>query len=108
MKSCALDFATFCSNIKAFFMMILFLTLCTVHCLSLDTSGKSKAINVIFILADDLGYGDLGFSPFNSALMRNLKTPELEKMAKRGMKLNNFHTASPICSPSRASIMVNR
>jgi hypothetical protein len=72
-----------------------------------DTSeGIYKNTNVILILADDLGYGDLGFGPFNSALMKNVRTPELEKLARRGMTLTNFHAASPICSPSRASIMV--
>ena len=62
--------------------------------------------NVIMILADDLGYGDLGFSPFNGGVMSRLETPELMKMAKRGLMMTNFHAAAPICSPSRASIMV--
>lgn len=62
--------------------------------------------NVIIILADDLGYGDLGWSPFNSDLTKNIQAPNLKAMAKNGMIMTNFHTASPLCSPSRASIMV--
>jgi arylsulfatase A len=63
--------------------------------------------NVIIILCDDLGYGDLSFEPFNDSFLGNIiKTPELSKMASKGMILSNFHTASPLCSPSRASIMV--
>jgi arylsulfatase A len=62
--------------------------------------------NVIFILADDLGYGDLGWAPFYSREMSDVQTPNLKRMAKQGLTLTNFHTASPVCSPSRASIMV--
>lgn len=62
--------------------------------------------NLILILADDLGYGDLGWGPFTSREMQSIETPELQKMAKRGITLTNFHTAAPVCSPSRASIMV--
>ena len=62
-------------------------------------------INVILILADDLGYGDLGWKPFNSDLMKYVETPELKKMASRGLTMTNFHVAAPICSPSRAAIL---
>jgi len=58
------------------------------------------------MLADDLGYGDLGFAPFTSELMGKLQTPWLKQMAKNGLAMTNFHVASPVCSPSRASIMV--
>ena len=62
-------------------------------------------VNVVLILADDLGYGDLGFHPFESDMMQNIKTPHLKNLAANGLTLTNFHTAAPICSPSRASIM---
>jgi len=65
---------------------------------------RKHATNVIIILADDLGYGDLGFSPFKGSL--NPNTPELQRMASRGLVMSNFHVAAPVCSPSRASIMV--
>lgn len=74
----------------------------------IDASLKnlnSKPPNIIFILADDLGYGDLDFPPFNSPLMAPVKTPNLRSMAKEGLILSNFHAASPLCSPSRAAIM---
>jgi uncharacterized sulfatase len=61
---------------------------------------------VVIILADDLGYGDLGFFPFNSDVMKGMSTPNLDKMSKNGKIFTNFHVASPVCSPSRASIMV--
>jgi arylsulfatase A-like enzyme len=55
--------------------------------------------NIIFILADDLGYGDIG--PFGSTANR---TPNLDRMAREGMKLTSFY-AAPVCTPSRAQIL---
>ncbi|CAM9672829.1 unnamed protein product, partial [Ectocarpus fasciculatus] len=67
------------------------------HCA--EAAGRP---NVLLILADDLGYGDTSVPPFVGT---GIKTPELEKMAKRGLTMTNFHAAAPICSPSRASIV---
>ena len=55
--------------------------------------------NFIFILADDMGYGDIG--PFGSDKNR---TPNLDRMAREGMKLTSFY-AAPVCTPSRAQIL---
>lgn len=55
--------------------------------------------NFILILADDLGYGDIG--PFGS---RTNRTPNLDRMAAEGMKLTSFY-AAPVCTPSRAQII---
>lgn len=55
--------------------------------------------NIIFILADDMGYGDIG--PFGSTINR---TPNLDRMAKEGMKLTSFY-AAPVCTPSRAQFL---
>ena len=55
--------------------------------------------NFILILADDLGYGDIG--PFGST--RN-RTPNLDRMAREGMKLTSFY-AAPVCTPSRAQVL---
>jgi arylsulfatase A-like enzyme len=56
--------------------------------------------NIVFILADDLGYFDLGCygNPFN-------KTPVIDRLAKEGMKFTQAYSASPVCSPSRAAIL---
>lgn len=58
--------------------------------------------NILLMLADDLGYGDLSVPPFTGG---KVHTPALEAMAKNGAIMTNFHAAAPICSPSRASIM---
>lgn len=56
--------------------------------------------NIIIIFADDLGYGDLGC--YGSKIN---KTPTLDKMAKEGKKFSDFYVSSPVCSPSRASLL---
>jgi arylsulfatase len=61
-----------------------------------------KKPNIIIILADDLGYGDLG------CYGSSLPTPNLDQMAKEGARLTRFYSASPVCSPSRAALLTGR
>src|SRR6266496_905339 len=63
------------------------------------TPAKRKP-NIIFILADDLGYGDLGC--YGQKL---IKTPNLDGLARAGIRFTNFYAAAPVCAPSRASLM---
>lgn len=56
--------------------------------------------NIVFILADDLGYGDL--SCFGQT---HYKTPHLDKMAAQGMRLTNHYSGSTVCAPSRACLL---
>ncbi len=65
-----------------------------------EDSVNTKKPNVILVLCDDLGYGDIGC--FGST---RSKTPTLDQMAREGAKLTDFHVASPVCSPSRAGIL---
>lgn len=76
-----------------------FLTLSTVA----QSSQKNNKPNVIIILGDDLGYGDLGC--FGS---KEIYTPNLDKLAASGMRLTQFYSATPFCTPTRASIMTGR
>lgn len=59
--------------------------------------------NIVFILADDLGFGDL--SSFGAA---DLKTPHIDSLIHRGVKFTNFYANSPVCSPSRAALLSGR
>jgi arylsulfatase A-like enzyme len=65
-------------------------------------AGKSsvKKPNIIFILADDLGYGDLGCFG-----QKRIKTPSLDKMAEQGMRLTQHYAGSTVCAPSRCVLM---
>lgn len=56
--------------------------------------------NIIFIFADDLGFGDLGCYGNPEIL-----TPNLDRLAQRGTRFMQFHVASPVCSPSRAAVL---
>lgn len=65
--------------------------------------AQSKSPNIVFILADDLGYGDLA-----SYGHRHTKTPHLDQLANEGIKFTNFYSPSPLCSPSRAGFLTGR
>ena len=59
--------------------------------------------NIIFIFADDWGYGDLGIHGSTFC-----KTPHLDQMAKEGIDFANFTVDSPVCSPSRVAVMTGQ
>lgn len=82
---------------------IVLAVLLTVAFVSSNAQSTPKRPNVILILADDLGYGDLGC--FGS---KDIQTPHLDKLAAGGMKLTQFYAATPFCTPTRASLMTGR
>ncbi len=59
--------------------------------------------NIVLVMADDQGWGDTGYNGHP-----DLKTPNLDDLAKTGLRLNRFYTAHFNCSPTRASIMTGR
>ncbi|MFP4416176.1 MAG: sulfatase [Chitinivibrionales bacterium] len=86
---------TFCKYISAG------LTSLGIHSTSFAGKGKRKAKpNFIIIFTDDQGYGDLGC--FGSA---DMHTPNIDRMAAQGMKMTDFYSASPVCTPSRAALL---
>ena len=74
-------------------------------CLSIPSIAEPTAAppNIIVILADDLGYGDL--SSFGA---QAIQTPHIDQLAEGGLKLTQFYSASPVCSPSRAALLTGR
>ncbi|MDZ7690900.1 MAG: sulfatase-like hydrolase/transferase [Balneolaceae bacterium] len=59
--------------------------------------------NIIFITADDLGYGDLG-----SFGQEYIQTPRLDEMAEQGMRFTNFYSGSTVCAPARSVLMTGQ
>src|SRR5689334_2144564 len=61
--------------------------------------------NVVFILADNVGYGDLG--PYGGGELRGAPTPRTDQLAREGLRLTQF-LVEPACTPSRAALMTGR
>lgn len=58
--------------------------------------------NIVLILADDLGFGDVG------CYGSHIPTPNLDRLAESGVRFTHFYSANPVCSPSRASLLTGR
>jgi len=63
-------------------------------------AGAEKPTNVIYILADDLGYGDVGCFG-----QKDIRTPNLDKLASQGMRFTQHYSGSTVCAPSRSVLM---
>jgi len=79
---------------------IFFLLLCITH---VNAQKKNTPPNIIIILADDLGWADL--SSYGSSFY---ETPNLDQLAKNGIRFTNAYATSPVCSPTRASLMTGK
>jgi arylsulfatase A len=67
-------------------------------------AAGSRAIpNIIFIMADDLGYAELGCYG-----QRKIKTPNIDNMAAEGMRFTQHYTSAPVCAPARCSLMTGK
>lgn len=79
------------------FLFIISLAALTAFCTFV---GASQQPNIIFILADDMGYGDVGFNG-----QKKIQTPHLDRLAADGVNMTSFYSGSPVCGPSRATLM---
>ncbi len=87
-------------NKVVFIVFILALPLFLVSC-SEETSNDKP--NIIIIMADDLGYGDL--SCYGS---KTINTPNLDKLAAEGIRFTDFHSNGSVCSPTRAALLTGK
>ena len=76
------------------------LYLCFISALALASESRQPP-NIVFILADDLGFNDIGYH--NS----EIKTPVLDKLAEEGVTLENYYV-QPICTPTRSTFLTGR
>lgn len=79
--------------------IIFFLLICLQGCMS-SQSQEQQMPNVILIVADDMGYGDLGCYG-----QQKIETPHLDALAADGMRFTSFYAGAPVCAPSRAALM---
>jgi arylsulfatase A len=84
-------------------MMKSILSLLALCNLGLLATAKDRQPNVIFVLADDLGWAELGCygNSFN-------ETPHLDKLAKQGIRFTHAYAAAPVCSPYRAALLTGQ
>jgi N-acetylgalactosamine-6-sulfatase len=84
-------------------MTRLFAALAIVAALGCASRLTAAPPNVVLIVADDLGYGDLGCYG-----CRDIKTPHLDRLAARGVRFTNFYANGPECTPTRAALLTGR
>lgn len=85
-------------KVKSFLAgMFMLLTFCAV-----PGQDRERNVNVIMILADDLGWGDVGYDS------SQIDTPNLKRLAAEGMKLTSFYSSATMCSPARAALLTGR
>lgn len=81
------------------FVLLSFATSCNAQKVTGSVAAAQKP-NIIYIMADDLGYGDVGF---NGQL--KIKTPNIDRLAKEGMIFSQHYSGTAVCGPSRAALM---
>ncbi|TDB67905.1 arylsulfatase [Arundinibacter roseus] len=94
---------TFNKQKKILLLLSVPLSLCGFMMSTQVSTPAAEKPNIIFILADDLGYGDLG-----AYGQKKIKTPNLDKMAANGMKFTDFYTGNTVCAPSRCALMTGK
>jgi arylsulfatase len=67
--------------------------------------GAEERPNVVLILADNVGYGDLG--PYGGGELRGFPTPRIDELAREGLRLTQY-LVEPACTPSRAALMTGQ
>ena len=89
---------------KYCFWMLIFMTFMPMLKAQSSASDRKKALpNVIYIYADDLGYGELGCYG-----QTKIKTPNLDRMAIEGMRFTNHYTSAPVCAPARCMLLTGK
>src|SRR3954467_15041295 len=71
--------------------------------LTVAAFGQASKPNIVFILADDLGYGELGCYG-----QKKFGTPYIDKLAAQGMRFTQFYAGSTVCAPSRSVLMTGQ
>jgi len=81
---------------------ILLTVACVATCASTQAASKGKP-NILFIVGDDMGYSDVGFNG-----CKDIPTPNLDALAKSGVRFTSGYVSAPYCSPSRSGMLTGR
>jgi arylsulfatase A len=68
-----------------------------------DSGAKGRKSNIVYIIADDLGYAEVGCYG-----QKKIKTPNIDKLATQGMKFTQHYSGNPVCAPSRCVLMTGK
>jgi len=68
-----------------------------------DTHSRSSSPNIVFVMADDMGYGDLGCYGATK-----IRTPHMDRLASEGIRFTDAHSSAAVCTPSRYSVLTGR
>lgn len=88
-------------RVRQYFLVIPFLL--AIFWLSSTTAQPNNKPNIIYIYADDLGYGELGCYG-----QQKIRTPYLDQMAKEGIRFTQHYSSAPVCAPSRCMLMTGK
>ena len=91
------------TRLAALFLVFLALPFAVPAASQTGEAQAGKRPNIVFILTDDLGYGDLA-----SYGHWTIQSPNIDRLAQEGVRLTSFYAPSPLCSPSRASFLTGR
>ena len=89
-------------NYRVLMVVALFISM-NLYAQSPQTNQDTERPNIVLILCDDLGYGDLACYGH-----QQIKSPNLDQMAKEGIRFKHFYSAAPVCSASRVGLLTGR
>ena len=84
---------------RCFGLLLLFFLHATVSCDAQPASSPARP-NIVFIMADDLGYGEVGFNG-----QEKIRTPNIDRIAREGIQFTQHYSGAPVCAPARCVLM---
>jgi arylsulfatase A len=79
------------------------LLLCIICCAVTLVAAQPRKPNIVFVLMDDMGYGDLGCYG-----AKDIRTPNIDRLAREGVRFTDFYSNAPVCTPTRTAFMTGR
>src|SRR5207245_5310289 len=83
--------------------LVCLLVFFSVFTISRLQAADASRPNIVFILVDDMGYADLGCMG-----AKDIKTPNIDRLASEGLKFTDFYANAPVCTPTRTAFMTGR